>query len=836
MIWPFRRPRHQDPPSQAQAVTQPAEGAEAGPVRPAWTSAAPLRATGASAPLLSGAGLAHRGSMAVTGRTGSVAAPDAGAPTGRAGGLVTAVTVPATRRASAAEPPELGHSPLPPAAPARRAAATGSPLPGHGPLTRATGAYVGAPRPAADPEHVPEWLSGLMPGVQTPLDPLALMMFPGTLPSEPPRAAPVARPVVEPGSRPPARPTLGQSRRMGLGRPLDGPLSDAAPDPAAPTGDPAGDPARGPRPGEQDSAPLPPPLLAPLAGLRPLLRHGSDAAGTPAEPSGAPFPRVSPSGTDFPAPASPTTQPDGAAAGGPLEHPAVPRGARGGGGAAADSTAGPAPPPGVESVPTDVVQAFTHLHGADVSGVPVVRTPQASSEAAQRSARAFTRNGQVFLPAEHGSLDSPQARGLLAHELTHAVQQRRYGRTLPAENTPAGRRLEFEAVEAERWFRGDPGASDPLVHPAPPLPSCSHTGEEDSAGGAGFPLEASWTPATGMVVDGVQRATEDQIRDEFYRELNEVRAKFQKPSVAGDSELSEEELERLRIRLRKASDDEGGGSEDDPDGEMTPGDEAGALWLRAVDTFTSPFFTLSKKQREAQFESVKNEYNERFPEPSFPELLEPPGPPAAAAGVAGAAEAGTSGAAGAPCCPCVTAAKAGAASSGGAVPAAAGTKAGPSAPKAAPATKETEQEEDTDVPMSELMGSGFLKFADGLLSPIMQLSPKQRERSMDYVQGAWQERFGRETGPELLDLPERPLPAAPPPAAPAAAAAAPAPATAAAGPQASAVSAADAGRALVKELDDSTLALLSDRIYPRVYDRLRNEYVIGIERHGTSPY
>jgi Domain of unknown function (DUF4157) len=113
-------------------------------------------------------------------------------------------------------------------------------------------------------------------------------------------------------------------------------------------------------------------------------------------------------------------------------------------------------------VPPDLAAALRGPHQVDVSSIPVHRGPEVSVEARALGARAFTRGGEVFLPAEAGPLDTPKARGLLAHELVHAVQQRTLGTTLPAAHTPAGLALEAEAVAAESAHAGQA----PLVHPS----------------------------------------------------------------------------------------------------------------------------------------------------------------------------------------------------------------------------------------------------------------------------------------------------------------------------------------------------------------------------------
>jgi hypothetical protein len=140
-----------------------------------------------------------------------------------------------------------------------------------------------------------------------------------------------------------------------------------------------------------------------------------------------------------------------------------------------------------------VLDAIRRAQGVDVSDVPIRREPEVADEARMLGARSFTRGAEVFLPAEQGSPQQPAARGLLAHELTHAAQQRAFGSALPAEDSDAGRALEAQAVAAERWARG-------LGGPAPAA----------NGGAAAVPFGASWTaPWQTAPTHGVQRQTED---------------------------------------------------------------------------------------------------------------------------------------------------------------------------------------------------------------------------------------------------------------------------------------------------------------------------------------
>src|SRR4029077_11889480 len=117
---------------------------------------------------------------------------------------------------------------------------------------------------------------------------------------------------------------------------------------------------------------------------------------------------------------------------------------------------------GREPAPRAVAATVGRVHRADVTDVQVRRDREAELLAASEHARALTRGGEVFIPASEGRLDDGPGSGLLAHELTHVIQQRRLGRSVPLEHSPAGRRLEADAAMTERHVRGDLGA------PAPP--------------------------------------------------------------------------------------------------------------------------------------------------------------------------------------------------------------------------------------------------------------------------------------------------------------------------------------------------------------------------------
>lgn len=80
---------------------------------------------------------------------------------------------------------------------------------------------------------------------------------------------------------------------------------------------------------------------------------------------------------------------------------------------------------------------------AALSDITVHRGPAVNEQARAMRARAFTREGEVYLPDTHDHRDE---QATLAHELIHVVQQRTLGDALPPEWTPAGRALEQEAT------------------------------------------------------------------------------------------------------------------------------------------------------------------------------------------------------------------------------------------------------------------------------------------------------------------------------------------------------------------------------------------------------
>jgi hypothetical protein len=393
-------------------------------------------------------------------------APAVGAVTGIVQPVPVTVAEPV---AETVEPPP----PLPPAPVVRRPART---APIEAPvLTDAVDEYIGEPREALEPYRAPSWLRyasnpGLpvLPGLPEPVQPFAEP--PSFLPPElrsqpepPPEAVRATEPpprmvegverVETPEQRPmrKRRPNLGQTRRLGLGAPIPAPEMEALVHPEAPPRvvDGAVEPAMPQEP--------PPPPAAPVRV--------------------APEPRaVTPNPPEAPAPEKRTVAGSYRSTA-DLLPPRTPR---------------PRPRATVvDAVPADLANSIRARQHADVSDVPVYRGPAVDEAAKARGAKAFASGGAVFLPEEAGPVDSPKARGVLAHELVHAVQQRTLGPVLPAPDSPLGQRLEAEAQTAERFYGGESGAEEPapLIHA--PQPSAPQRAEPDLTA----PAQLLTTPA-----------------------------------------------------------------------------------------------------------------------------------------------------------------------------------------------------------------------------------------------------------------------------------------------------------------------------------------------------
>jgi hypothetical protein len=527
MRWPFRRKRE----TTGTSATPAAPAAGMAPPARQWAAlpAIPVTIT-RRAPLVAGPAPVLPPLRPAAGK-----APEVASPTGSVTGIARPVV-----RASEPVAEALPAAPLPPAPVVRRPArpvAVEAPV-----LTDAVDEYVGEPRVAAEPYRAPDWLRfatnpgmPVFPGLPGPAPDAPITEPPSFLPPElrntpePPAAdtpAPEPPPRMVEGverAEAPAqramrkrRPSLGQSRRLGLGAPIPAPSREALihpeapprvvdgtvepatpqeppPPPAAPVRvatEPEPEPETEPEP-EQEPEPVPAPAAAPLLPPPP---PAPPTAVRPNPPSAGPAPERRVTATSFRATAQ-------------LLPPRKPK-----------------PPPRatvVDRVPADLAHAVRAHQHADVANVPVYRGQKVGEAAKARGAKAFASGGAVFLPDEAGPADSPRARGLLAHELVHAVQQRTLGPVLPSPDSSLGQQLEAEAQAAERFYGGESGAPEPppLIHA--PHPAAAPQPEPDLSAPAQLFTAPAQTPAQPVQspFDATTRAEVGKIAEESARHV-----------------------------------------------------------------------------------------------------------------------------------------------------------------------------------------------------------------------------------------------------------------------------------------------------------------------------
>lgn len=127
---------------------------------------------------------------------------------------------------------------------------------------------------------------------------------------------------------------------------------------------------------------------------------------------------------------------------------------------AAGSSESPTPEAKATPVPPEVRKAVAAATGESPDSVMVHQGAHADAESETLNAEAFTRDGEVYLPAD-ASLDTPRGQALLAHELTHVVQQRGGNERMPDESTREGQRHEEEALKVERALAKSSEAPEP---------------------------------------------------------------------------------------------------------------------------------------------------------------------------------------------------------------------------------------------------------------------------------------------------------------------------------------------------------------------------------------
>lgn len=99
-------------------------------------------------------------------------------------------------------------------------------------------------------------------------------------------------------------------------------------------------------------------------------------------------------------------------------------------------------------VPEPVRQSLRATVGEPPSHVTVHEGEAAAQQTNAVNAEAFTKNGQIFF-ASDAPVASDRGQQLLAHELTHVMQQQGRGSSMPGEHTDEGQQLEHAARRVE---------------------------------------------------------------------------------------------------------------------------------------------------------------------------------------------------------------------------------------------------------------------------------------------------------------------------------------------------------------------------------------------------
>lgn len=100
-------------------------------------------------------------------------------------------------------------------------------------------------------------------------------------------------------------------------------------------------------------------------------------------------------------------------------------------------------------VPEQVRQALRNSVGEPPTHVTVHEGSRAAEETGAVNAEAFTRDGQIYLAGD-APLSSARGQELLAHELTHVMQQGGRNGSMPGEHTREGQDLEARALAVEK--------------------------------------------------------------------------------------------------------------------------------------------------------------------------------------------------------------------------------------------------------------------------------------------------------------------------------------------------------------------------------------------------
>ena len=149
------------------------------------------------------------------------------------------------------------------------------------------------------------------------------------------------------------------------------------------------------------------------------------------------------------------------------------------------------PAPMTVAVPPRVREAVAKATGSAPATVAVHQGEHVDAMTDEISAQAFTRDGEIHL-ASDVAMGTPRAEEVLAHELTHVVQQSQAGGAMPSEDSTDGREHEEQAREVQRALSVDASTPEPpvppdLVHSAAPFIDAASVDSASRAPASGAP-------------------------------------------------------------------------------------------------------------------------------------------------------------------------------------------------------------------------------------------------------------------------------------------------------------------------------------------------------------
>jgi hypothetical protein len=158
---------------------------------------------------------------------------------------------------------------------------------------------------------------------------------------------------------------------------------------------------------------------------------------------------------------------------------------------------GQAPAPKQHMVSSDVRAAVSAVAGVSPTSVTLHRGAAVDKRAQALNADAFTHEGAIHIPGT-SPLISDKSRQILAHELTHVVQQQQYGKTLPPEHTPLGRQLEASAMHAETLVSSSPAKPSTAATSSVSMTPARREGSTNTSGAIGS-QEIALTPGQSQI-------------------------------------------------------------------------------------------------------------------------------------------------------------------------------------------------------------------------------------------------------------------------------------------------------------------------------------------------